>query len=78
MPLEKRMRFFATYSKSAEAIRITEIIEVCRDVKDNMLLELAVSGNAGYLVTGDKDLLVLDPFRGIRIVTPRQFLDIVV
>jgi uncharacterized protein len=39
------------------------------------LLELAVSGNADFLVTGDKDLLVLNPFRGVEIVTPREFLD---
>ena len=42
--------------------------------EDNRILELAVNGDAGVIVTGDKDLLVLDPFRGVRIVTPAEFL----
>ncbi|MDP6501994.1 MAG: putative toxin-antitoxin system toxin component, PIN family, partial [Planctomycetota bacterium] len=43
--------------------------------KDDKFLELAVSGAASHIVTGDQDLLVLNPFRGISIVTPRQFLE---
>ena len=47
------------------------------DPKDNQFLELAVSGGAGCLVTGDrKHLLSLDPYEGIRILTPRQFLEL--
>lgn len=41
---------------------------ICRDPKDNFLLDLAVSSNADYLVTGDNDLLVLDPFQNIQII----------
>jgi putative PIN family toxin of toxin-antitoxin system len=48
----------------------------CRDPKDNMLLDLATSGRADCIVTGDNDLLVLDPFEGIRILTPAAFLEI--
>jgi uncharacterized protein len=61
-------------------VRIGEHIEPklkisdCRDPKDNKFLELAVAGNADCIVTGDKDLLVLDPFRNIRIITPKDFL----
>ena len=39
-----------------------------------MLLELAVDGRADVIVTGDKDLLVLHPFRGISILTPADYL----
>jgi len=49
-------------------------IDVCRDPKDNMVLEAAVAGKAQYIVTGDKDLLVLNPFEGIQIVGPAEFL----
>lgn len=49
-----------------------------RDRKDNILLELAASGDADYLITGDRDLLVLNPFRGTEILTPREFLDKVI
>ena len=57
-------------------IRPTHRITACRDPKDNMWLECAVAGGAAYLVTGDLDLLVLDPFRGIRILRPRDFLSL--
>jgi len=52
-----------------------EIVE-CRDRKDDKFLALAISGRATHIISGDADLLALDPFRGIRIVTPRQFLEI--
>jgi uncharacterized protein len=44
----------------------------CRDPKDNFLLDLAVSAGADYLVTGDKDLLVLNPFRGVKIIKAEE------
>jgi uncharacterized protein len=49
-------------------------IQVCRDAKDDMLLELAVSGKADLIVSGDEDLLVLGPFQGIPVVSPSEFL----
>ncbi len=49
-------------------------LHACRDPKDNVLLEAAVAGGANVLVTGDKDLLVLHPFRRISILTPAQFI----
>ncbi|MDQ3750066.1 MAG: putative toxin-antitoxin system toxin component, PIN family [Acidobacteriota bacterium] len=72
---DERMRFMVSFLKVAEMIEIDKTITVCRDSKDDKLLELAVSGNADFLVTGDKDLLVLNPFRGVEIITPREFLD---
>jgi putative PIN family toxin of toxin-antitoxin system len=53
-----------------------EKIAVCRDPKDNPVLECAVAGNADCIVTGDKDLLSLKSFRKISILTPREFLRI--
>jgi len=49
-------------------------IAVCRDPKDDMILELAVAGHADLIVTGDEDLLVLHPFETIPIVGPAAFL----
>jgi putative PIN family toxin of toxin-antitoxin system len=57
-------------------IEVSTEISACRDPKDDKFLSLAVSGGATHIVTGDKDLLVLDPFQGIRIVTPHNFLDL--
>ena len=54
-------------------LEITETIEACRDQRDNKFLELAVCGRADVLISGDEDLLVLDPFRNVTIVTPQEF-----
>ncbi len=45
----------------------------CRDKDDDNVLACAVKAAAEYLVTGDKDLLHMKTFKGIRIVTPREF-----
>jgi putative PIN family toxin of toxin-antitoxin system len=51
-----------------------EKVEDCRDAKDNRYLELALAARAAVIVSGDEDLLVLDPWRGIRVLRPAQFL----
>lgn len=50
-------------------------LRVCRDPKDDMLIEGAVAGAAEYVVSGDEDLLVLKKYEQVRFVTPRAFLD---
>lgn len=57
----------------AELVAITQRIAACRDPTDDKFLELAVNGRADAIVTGDADLLALNPFRGIPIVTPAIF-----
>ena len=69
---EQRDGFLASLIRESELIEVTESIRVCRDPKDNLILELAVDGNADFIVTGDADLLVLNPFRGIRILAPSE------
>jgi len=59
-----------------ERIEVTEHFEDCRDPKDNFILDLCVSGNADYLITGDDDLLALNPFRGTKTVNYRLFREI--
>lgn len=46
----------------------------CRDAKDDKFLSLAVHAQSSALVTGDDDLLVLNPFRGTAIIQPAEFL----
>ncbi len=58
---------------SAEPVTITEHITVCRNPTDDRFLELAINGHADLILTGDKDLLVPNPFRGIPIVAPVTF-----
>ena len=58
----------------AEPVEITHAITACRDPNDDKFLELALSGNATHIITGDHDLLALHPFRNIPIITPATFL----
>ncbi|SPD76235.1 PilT protein domain protein [uncultured Desulfobacterium sp.] len=58
------------------SIPVSLPLDVCRDPDDIKILGLAVASNADYIVTGDKDLLVLESFQGIPILTPRSFSEI--
>jgi len=51
------------------------IITDCRDPKDNKFLELAIAANASCIITGDKDLLILHPFRNVPILNAVDFID---
>ena len=51
-------------------------IEICRDKKDNKYLEVSLESASKFLISGDKDLLALGEFEGIKIVSPRDFVDL--
>jgi len=70
--LETVLRFLVTRGELVEP-RIE--IRRCRDPRDDMFLEAAVSASADRLVTGDKDLLDMGSVEGVPIVTPRQMAD---
>jgi len=67
--------FTLTLGAVAEVIEIHRAIKACRDPNDDKFLEVAVNGGAEALITGDRDLLDLNPFLGVAILSPRQFLD---
>jgi putative PIN family toxin of toxin-antitoxin system len=46
------------------------------DPKDDAVVACAKEGEADYIVSGDQDLLVLGEYEGIRVITPRQFVEI--
>jgi predicted nucleic acid-binding protein len=56
-------------------ISVSHTVTICRDPKDDMYLELALSGKADCIITNDDDLLVLRPFEKIPIITPKEFLE---
>lgn len=67
----KLLSIFDTYGK---LITISSSIEICRDSKDNFLLNLAIDGKADFLVTGDEDLLSLEEIEGIPILSFNQLI----
>ncbi len=72
---EERVEFFSSIEQQAQLVTVTHSITACRDPRDDKFLELALSGHATHIITGDRDLLDLHPFRGIPILTPVSFLD---
>ena len=76
-PYVRRERRDALLERAAslvEIIAVLQPIRASRGAKDDKFLEAAVNGRADVIVTGDKDLLVLNPFRGVAIVTPAEYL----
>jgi len=74
--LSTRTQFLAKLKLDAELIQINQTIEECRDPKDDKFLEVAINGDATHIISGDKDLLELHPFRDVAILTPTQFLEV--
>lgn len=71
----ERIGFLAQFARDMLFEETTTIVTECRDPKDNKFLELAIDGQADAIISGDNDLLVLHPFRGIPILTPREFIE---
>jgi hypothetical protein len=71
---QHREELVADTIRDSKFVATSTIIRDCRDPDDNKFLELAIDGQAAAIVTGDTDLLDLSPFRGIPILTPRDFL----
>jgi putative PIN family toxin of toxin-antitoxin system len=69
--------FLDALTRETQWVEPTTNIKVCRDPDDDKILDLAVSGEASCIVTGDSDLLVLHPFQGIPILSPSQFLNLI-
>ena len=59
--------------KAMEIIEPVTRVEICRDPDDNKFLECAKDSHALYIVSGDKDLLIIEQFGNIQIVTAKDF-----
>ena len=73
---EERIQFLSSFILQTTSVETDETITKCRDPKDNKFLELGVCGKADFIISGDEDLLVLNPFRNIQILSPDQFIKI--
>jgi len=61
-------------NEKALFVKVFSIVNVCRDVKDNFLLSLAIDGDVDYLITGDNDLLILKHYQKTSILTINDFI----
>lgn len=69
-------KILKTIEEYAEFVIVNSKTEICRDPKDNFLLSLSIDSKANFLITGDKDLLELNPFGTTSIVTISDFLQL--
>jgi putative PIN family toxin of toxin-antitoxin system len=68
--------FLSALTSEARWVDVDVRIAVCRDPKDDKFLELGVAGHATHIVSGDSDLLALNPYQKIQILTPQSFLEL--
>jgi putative PIN family toxin of toxin-antitoxin system len=73
---EELARVAVNLADLSEMVYPTEKINILRDVPDNRILECALSGNADVIVTGDKEMLKLQEYKGTRIITLREYLTV--
>jgi uncharacterized protein len=72
--VEQRLQFVRLIAQTAQFVPIVHHVRECRDPKDDKFLEVALNGKADVILTGDKDLLEMHPWRGIAIMTPAKYL----
>jgi putative PIN family toxin of toxin-antitoxin system len=70
----RRARILDALRGQAAWFSPTERVTDCRDAKDNKYLELVLAAGAWAIVSGDTDLLVLHPWRGVHILRPADYL----
>ncbi|AFZ57698.1 putative toxin-antitoxin system toxin component, PIN family [Anabaena cylindrica FACHB-243] len=72
--LENRQKLILYLKSIAEMVDVLNPVQVCRDAKDDKFISLAIDGSANLIITGDEDLLVLNSYQNIHIVSPNNFL----
>jgi len=70
--IEKILEYFDQFG---ELVKVKSDVKICRDEKDNFLLNLSVDSKADYLITGDKDLLILEKIEETKIMTFSEFIE---
>ena len=75
IPIDVRQLFLEEYELLGVKVKITKEVKACRDPDDDKYLELALNGNADCVITNDPDLLILNPFESIPIISPKEFLE---
>jgi putative PIN family toxin of toxin-antitoxin system len=74
LSIADRQEFIRLLGRIVEMVPIVRVVRACRDHRDDKFLEVALNGRADLMITGDRDLLALDPFMGIAILSPAAYL----
>jgi putative PIN family toxin of toxin-antitoxin system len=74
LSIADRQEFIRLLGGVAEMVSIVRVVRACRDPRDDQFLEVAVNGQANLIITGDRDLLQLNPFMRITILSPAAYL----
>ena len=74
IPVAQQEQFLKIVFQIAKIITTKSVITIIEDPADNMLLECAVDGRAEYIISGDKEVLRVKEYRGIKIMTVDKFL----
>ena len=72
--LEERMLFLAELGRRADFVPIIRVVRECHDPKDDKFLDVALNGRADAIITGDADLLAMNPWRDIALLSPSHYL----
>lgn len=70
-----RTEYLAILRREAAVVQPDVDVDVVRDPDDDKFLEVALAGDADYVVSGDQDLLGLETYRGVDVVTPDEFVE---
>jgi putative PIN family toxin of toxin-antitoxin system len=73
--LEDRQQFLRLLGRLSELVPIVNQVHACRDSSDDKFLEVALNGDASLILTGDEDLLLLNPWNEIPILSPAEYLN---
>ena len=75
VPRERRDALLLRLAPLIEIVEVVQRVQASRDPDDDKFLEVAINGRADVIVSGDGDLLDLNPFRGIAILAPAVYVD---
>jgi uncharacterized protein len=73
--IERRIDFLNAFRNFVLILPIVSQVQDCRDPKDDKFLDIALAASAHFIISGDKDLLVLHPYDKIKILSPVQFIE---
>jgi uncharacterized protein len=64
-----------TFTEIAELVKPSKRVKIFKDEPDNRILECAISGEADFLVTGDKEMLQLSEYKGVKVISLKEYLE---